>query len=336
MRSPDSRLPMLRSVLALALVAALGACGGGNGPLDPASESTAESPAESAASNRVATEGLAAIVTAQRIAFVSSGPLSSVWMMNPIGAQVAPLFTQASGARSPAWSWDNAQVAMVRPRVSNGVSRDDILVMNADGTNQHWARSSASAWPFADPTWAPGGSRIVMTVIVGGVPTLGWIEPATSKAGLLWFPGGGAVLGTRPSFNKGGTKILYVGPQHNTIEQINPDGSGHVVRMTANAMLDYPSFSPDGTRILFVRAAPLNGKGDIYVKNLTTGVATRLTSSSASDSHPSWSPDGTRVAFMSERTGKRQVYTMQAATGGDVLRLTKDDYYTGDEPAWTH
>jgi Periplasmic component of the Tol biopolymer transport system len=334
MQSLISRHPMLRSVLALALVAAFGACGGGDGPLDP-SESTAESPAGSPASSPVATEGLAALITTQRIAFVSSGPLSSVWKMDPLGTQVAPLFTQASGASSPAWSWDNTQVAMVRPRVSNGVTRTDILVMNADGTNQHWARSQASVWHFGDPTWAPGGSRIVMTVLAGSVPTLGWIEPATSKAGLLWFPGGGGVLGTRASFNKAGTRILYVGPHHNTIEQINPDGSGHQVRLTANTPLDYPSFSPDGTRILYVRAA-LNGNGDIYVKNLTTGVTTRLTSSSASDSHPSWSPDGTRIAFMSERSGKRQVYTMQAATGGDLLRLTKDDYYTGDEPAFTH
>ena len=336
MQSLISRRPMLRSVLALALVAAFGACGGGDGPLDPTSESPAGSPAEGTASSPAATGGLAAVTTAQRIAFVSSGPLSSVWKMDPLGAQVAPLFTQSSGASSPAWSWDNTQVAMVRPRVSNGVTRTDILVMNADGTNQHWARSQASVWHFGDPTWAPGGSRIVMTVLAGSVPTLGWLEPGTSKAGLLWFPGGGAVLGAQPSFNKAGTKILYIGPQHSTIEQINPDGSGHQVRVAANVQLDYPSFSPDGTRIVYVRAAPLNGNGDIYVKNLTTGVTTRLTSSSASDSHPSWSPDGTRIAFMSERSGKRQVYTMQAATGGDLLRLTKDDYYTGDEPAWTH
>jgi Tol biopolymer transport system component len=336
MRSLISRHPILRSVLGLALVAAFGACGAGDGPLDPAGSSPAESEAGSAASSQVATEGLAALITTQRIAFVSSGPLASVWKMDPVGTQVAPLFTQASGAASPAWSWDNKQVAMVRPRVGNGVTRTDILVMNADGTNQHWARSQSSVWNFGDPTWVPGGARIVMTVLAGSTPTLGWIEPATGKAGLLWFPGGGAVLGSRPSFNKAGTKILYVGPNHNTIEQINPDGSGHQVRLTANVPLDYPSFSPDGTRILFVKTALPSGNRDVYVKNLTTGVTTRLTSSSASDTHPSWSPDGTRVAFMSERSGKRQVYTMQAATGGDLMRLTKDDYYTGDEPAWTH
>lgn len=335
MRSPGSLHPMLRTVLALALVPAFGGCGGGDGPLDPASESTAESAAENTEAIPAPTGGLAALVTSQRIAFVSSGPLSSVWKMDPVGGQRAPLFTQSSGARSPAWSWDNQQVAMVRPRLSNGVSHDDILVMNADGTNQHWARTQATVYHFADPAWSPNGSRIVVTVFVLGVPTLGWIEPGTSKAGVLTFPGGGSVRGTRPSYNKAGTRILYVGEHHNTIEQINPDGTGHTVRMTTSGMFDYPAFSPDGTRILLEKAA-VNAKGDIYVKTLATGATIRLTSSTAWDSHPSWSPDGTRIAFMSDRSGKRQIYTMQAATGGGLLRLTTDDYYTGDAPAWTH
>jgi Tol biopolymer transport system component len=333
MRSPSSLHPMLRSVLALAFVAAFEACGGGDGPVDPASESTVESAAQSAASTPAPTEGLAALTTSQRIAFGTSGP--SVYKMDPQGSQREALFTHLPGARSPAWSWDNTRLAMVSPRVSNGVTHDDIVVMNADGSNGHWARSQASVWDFEDPTWAPNGSRIVMTVLVAGVPTLGWVEPATSKAGLFWFPGGGAILGTRPSFNKAGTKILYVGAQGKTIEQINPDGSGHTVRISAAVKLDYPSFSPDGTRIAYEKG-PAGGNTDVFVKNLTTGVTSRRTWSTAADGHPSWSPDGVRLAFMSARIGSRQIYSMKAATGGDVLRISKSSYYQEYDPAWTH
>jgi Tol biopolymer transport system component len=335
MRSPSSVHPILRSVLVPALAAALAACGGGDGPFDPAGESTAESAARSAASSPVPTEGLAALATSERIAFGSSGPLSSVWKVDPTGSQRAPLFTQASGAHSPAWSWDNLSVAMVRPRLNNGVTHNDIWIVNADGSNGHWARTQPFPYDLNDPSFSPDGSRIVMTVNVGGTKTLGWMEPATGKAGLLWFPGGGAVLGTRPSFNKAGTKILYVGQHNNTIEQINPDGSGHQVRISANASLDYPSFSPDGTRIAYEKG-PRDGNTDIFVKNLTTGVTARLTFSTAADSHPSWSPDGVRIAFMSTRIGNRQLYTMKAATGGDVLRISKDSYYAEYDPAWTH
>ena len=336
MRSPSSLHPTLRSVLVLALVATFGACGGGDGPLDPASESTTDSAAESAASSSVPTDGLAALTTSQRIAFVSWAGARSVFKVDPQGSQRAPIYAQSDAVDSPAWSWDNKRVAMVRARWSNGVWHNDIFVMTADGTSGSWARSQASVWHITDPAWSPNGLRIVVTILVGGVPTLGWIEPGTSKAGLLWFPGGGAVRGSRPSYNKAGTKILYVGEHFNTIEQINPDGSGHKVRISASVKIDYPSFSPDGARIAYEKGpAPGTANTDIYVTSFTTGVTTRLTSSTAVDGHPSWSPDGIRLAFMSERTGKPQIYTMNAATGGDLLRLSKLDAYE-DHPAWTH
>jgi dipeptidyl aminopeptidase/acylaminoacyl peptidase len=173
-----------------------------------------------------------------------------------------------------------------------------------------------------------------MTVNVGGVRTLGWIELATSKVGLFYAPLGRAIHGTRPSYNKAGTKILYVGEHTTTIEQINTDGSGRKVHITATARLDYPSFSPDGGRIAYEKG-PVAGNTDIFVRNIATAATTRLTWSTAADRHPSWSPDGTRLAFASARTGKDQIYTMKAGTGGDVLRITYADQWL-DSPVWTH
>lgn len=335
MRFPFSRHPNLRSALVLTLAAgAFEACGAGDGPLDPSGAGPAEPVADVVAPAGMPT-GNAVILTPERIAFNSSGPLHSVWMSDPTGGQRQALFTQSSGAWSPAWSWDNKQVAMVRPRVTNGVTRNDILLMNSDGTNQHWARSQGAVWDFADPNWAPNGVRIAMTIVAGGVPYLGWMEPSTGKAGYFYFPLGGAVPGTRPSFNKAGTKILYVGAKGKTIEEIKPDGSGHVVRISSDARLDWPSYSPDGTRIAYEKG-PLAGNTDIFIKTVGTGVTVKRTWSTAADRKPSWSPDGTRIAFMSARNGQLQIYTMKAATGGDVLRISKDSYYAEDEPAWMH
>ena len=334
MRSPSTLHPMLRCVLALALVAAFEGCGGNDGPLEPASGAPAEPPVQSAVSVPAPAEGLGALGTSQRIAFGSY--TATVYKMDPQGLQREVLLTHLPGAHAPAWSWDNTKLAMVSPRTYNGATHDDIVLLNADGTNERWARGQGAVWDFEDPSWSPNGSRIVMTVNVGGTtPTLGWIEPATGNVGLFFVPGGGAILGSRPSFNKAGTKILYLGRYGTTIEQINPDGSGHTVRVSASVKLDYPSFSPDGGRIAYQKS-PGGGNPDIFVKNLTTGVTTRVTFSSAADAHPSWSPDGARIAFMSKRTGKRQVFTMKAATGGDVLRLSTDNYTEDYDPAWTH
>jgi TolB protein len=77
------------------------------------------------------------------------------------------------------------------------------------------------------------------------------------------------------------------------------------------------------------------GNTDIFVRNIATAATTRLTWSTAADRHPSWSPDGTRLAFASARTGKDQIYTMKAGTGGDVLRITYADQWL-DSPVWTH
>jgi len=331
MRSPTLLLPMLRSVLALALVSAFEACGE-SGPLEPARELTSEPLARSAAP-AAAPESFAALATAQRIAFGTFGP--AVLTMDPQGSQYTAVFTHLPGARSPAWSWDNTKLAAVSARVSNGVTRDDIVVMSPDGSNIQWARTQASAWDFQDPTWAPNGSRLAATVLVAGVPTLGWIQPGTGNAGIYFFPGGGAVHGKRPAFNKGGTKILYVGPQGNTIEQINADGSGHKVRISSASPLDYPSFSPDGSRIAYQKG-PAGGNTDVYVKNLATGVSTRLTFSTAADGHPTWSPDGVRIAFTTARTGRPQIYSMKSATGGDLVDISQGKIADEYDPAWTH
>jgi Tol biopolymer transport system component/predicted small lipoprotein YifL len=325
MYSPGLRHPMFRSLLALAVVAAFEACGDGDGPLEPAADRAAEP----------VTDALPAITTSPWIAFMSYAGAPNVYKVSPQGGQWAGVFTQTDGVRSPAWSWDNQRVAMVRSRWnSNHVPHDDIWIVNADGSNGHWARNQPSVWHLNDPSWSPNGARIVMTVNVGGVRTLGWIEPATSKVGLFYAPLGGAIHGTRPSYNKAGTKILYVGEHTTTVEQINTDGSGRKVHITGTARLDYPSFSPDGGRIAYEKG-PVEGNTDIFVRNIATAATTRLTWSTAADRHPSWSPDGTRLAFASARTGKYQIYTMKAGTGGDLLRITYADQWL-DSPVWTH
>jgi len=81
----------------------------------------------------------------------------------------------------------------------------------------------------------------------------------------------------------------------------NSDGSGEQ-RLTdhpADAWL--PTWSPDGTRIVFTsnRDAVREGWGQLYIMNADGSNLTRLTHTERNDEHPSWSPDGSRVAFHS-------------------------------------
>jgi Tol biopolymer transport system component len=329
MRSP--RLLYSRLRFLPVLVVAVAACGDGGSPLDPTTDPT------TGATTETGTD-LPAIVTAQRIAWISSRTSwPELYKMDPLGSQVAPITSFKSGSVDGlSWSWDNKRLATIRYRgVDAFHGHNDVWIVNADGTNGHWARPLPSTFDFYDPSFSPDGKRIVMTVHGGGTTkTLGWIELATGNAGLFWIPGSGAVRGWHPSYNKAGTKIIYVGPTGFTVDQINPDGSGHKVRISPNAWVGHPMFSPDGKKISYQKGAS-PGNIDIYVKNFTTGLTTRLTSNAAVDAFASWSPDGSRIAFMSKRSGKNQVYTMNAATGGDLRQITNtsvDEY----APVWSH
>ncbi|HUG61583.1 MAG TPA: hypothetical protein VMP03_07040, partial [Methylomirabilota bacterium] len=95
-----------------------------------------------------------------------------------------------------------------------------------------------------------------------------------------------------------------------------PDSNG--VEAPSNGNSRFGAFSPDGTKVAFSSAADnlvaddVNGKYDVFVKDLVTGLVTLVSSSSpitgveiAGDGHstrPIFSPDGGRVAFLSEST----------------------------------
>jgi TolB protein len=60
----------------------------------------------------------------------------------------------------------------------------------------------------------------------------------------------------------------------------------------------------------------------------------RLTNHPAYESTPTWSPNGAQLAFTSDRSGKAQIYIMNAADGSNVRRLTVSESYA-DRATWS-
>lgn len=56
-------------------------------------------------------------------------------------------------------------------------------------------------------------------------------------------------------------------------------------------------------------------KGDLYLLDLSTGHARRLTSDGSLNTDPGWSPDGLQLAFQSTRDGRSDLYVMSVETG---------------------
>jgi Tol biopolymer transport system component/DNA-binding winged helix-turn-helix (wHTH) protein len=82
----------------------------------------------------------------------------------------------------------------------------------------------------------------------------------------------------------------------------------------------HPSFSPDGTQIVFAADFAEPGNSDIYIKNVETGNVLRLTSDAARDSYPVWSPDGRAIAFI-RNEGYGGAVHIVPATGGPEAEL---------------
>ncbi len=104
------------------------------------------------------------------------------------------------------------------------------------------------------------------------------------------------------------------------------------LKLTNHKALDrYPSFSPDGKKILF--ESNRNGNWDIFVMN-SDGINVRpITSNPSNERFPMFNKTGTHIVFTSDRSGDSEIYSMKL-DGSDLKRWTNKE---GAEnfPAWS-
>ena len=97
----------------------------------------------------------------------------------------------------------------------------------------------------------------------------------------------------------------------------------------------FPSWSPDGTRIVF--QSNRTGDDELYLVNADGTDLQRLTWIPGRDAHPNISPDGRRIVFQSPRNGagprEVDIYVM-GLDGKNVHRLTQNGTFSG-VPAWS-
>lgn len=130
------------------------------------------------------------------------------------------------------------------------------------------------------------------------------------------------------------SKIVFASDRDGKYLQIylmNPNGSNQTRLTYNNANDHYPSWSPDGTKIVFV--SDRDGNPEIYVINADGTNQTRLTNNSAGEFHPRWSPDGTEIAFVSNRDGNNEIYIMNPDGTGQTP-LTNNPA-NDDSPFWS-
>ena len=85
------------------------------------------------------------------------------------------------------------------------------------------------------------------------------------------------------------------------IAVVNADGSG-VQTLNDGAWPSDPDWSPDGSKITFVRG-PDADQTDVHVMNADGSDELNLTSNPGKDDFPDWSPDGTKILSASAPPG---------------------------------
>lgn len=138
-----------------------------------------------------------------------------------------------------------------------------------------------------------------------------------------------------PAFSRDGRWHAFVqsanSPQMVLVIQDLRTRQEHVFRpREARATARCPTFSPDGTRVVF-SLSDVSGHRIASV-NLQGGDLRLLTSATGLNTSPAFSPSGTHIAFSSSRDGEFEIYVMDA-DGGNVRRLTRSPGLD-TRPAW--
>jgi eukaryotic-like serine/threonine-protein kinase len=147
---------------------------------------------------------------------------------------------------------------------------------------------SLMAQPFDPATFELRGSPIAIAD-----PVAGGAFSASNNGTLVFRPGGGS---------------------QNDLMWIGRDGR-RAGAVGAPAHYQQVVLSPSGRRAAVQRVDTDTGNPDIWVVDLDTAIASRLTLDPAMDGDPAWSPDERSLAFTSFRTGKGAVWLWDFVSG---------------------
>jgi TolB protein len=250
-----------------------------------------------------------------------------IWVMDYDGSNQRQLTFYRSIAIQPAISPDGSRLAFTS--FDKGTPR--IVVLDtATGRPVQFYNQEASL--NATPNFSPDGKEIYYSSTAAGHEAQ--IYAANLNGTNFRRIGVAKAIQVEPKVNpKNGSQIAFVqGPKNQQVFLMNTEGA-NVERLTnGEGEASNPAWHPDGQHLLFAwTRGYATGNFNVFLMDATTREYDQLTSNAGRNENPNWAPDGRHLVFVSNRTGKRQIWTM-LANGAQLNRLTSAG--NNEYPVW--
>ncbi|MFL5797783.1 MAG: hypothetical protein ACJ77A_07595 [Actinomycetota bacterium] len=295
-----------------------------------------------------------------RVAFVSPGEgagFDRLYTAGPNGTGLRQITT--GNVEYPVWSPDGSTIAFDDGSVIAvrdwSAANGHIYSVKADGTGLTQVTSGGGA-EFT-PVWSPDGTHMAVSAegqseLPAGISIVdmdtGRLSPLTANP----YPG---YMDKEPGYSPDGERIVFVrdrqlveaGAPRNlsALFVVNVDGTGLRRLTTWELAVRTPSWSPDGSRILFASGDLIPPRGgrraQVFVIGADGSGLRQLTSSATAVAFwPSWSPDGSRIVFtrwtFAPRRKGFELYTMRP-DGSHITSYTPAPLQEANSADWgTH